>query len=195
MCIKLSFILKGEAYVGATLQRRLSAGNSCRVLIFQAVKSKLMATFPLSEKQVDTILKSKRVVLKKNTDEATAKRLGGALKRAGMDIVLTKSSVAAATVTPAPLPMEASPEEKEAEQDPGKEKQEGTGLGMPTDTLSKEPQSQWEPSEIPFEFSGIGNGIFQDMDSQHHPFHCDPGYLFRHGPRSGASSTFTGTPA
>ena len=38
------------------------------------VKSKLMATFPLSEKQVDTILKSKRVVLKKDADEATAKR-------------------------------------------------------------------------------------------------------------------------
>ncbi|MBW2679076.1 MAG: hypothetical protein JRD49_16140, partial [Deltaproteobacteria bacterium] len=59
-----------------------------------AVKSKLMATFPINEKQAEAILKGSRVVLKKNADETTAKRLGMALKRAGMDIVLTESTAA-----------------------------------------------------------------------------------------------------
>ena len=124
------------------------------------VKSKLMATFPLSEKQVDTILKSKRVVLKKDADEATAKRLGMALKRAGMDIMLTKSPAATDTVSPEPSP-EISSEENKTEQDPGKEKQASNKADTPPDTPSKEPNSGWTPSEIPFEFIGSGKEYFK----------------------------------
>jgi uncharacterized membrane protein YjgN (DUF898 family) len=124
------------------------------------VKSKLMATFPLSEKQVDTILKSKRVVLKKDADEATAKRLGMALKRAGMDIVLTKSRAATDKVSPEPSP-EISFEENKIEQDPGKEKQASNKAGMQPDTPSKELNSGWTPSEIPFEFIGSGKEYFK----------------------------------
>ena len=124
------------------------------------VKSKLMATFPLSEKQVDTILKSKRVVLKKDADEATAKRLGMALKRAGMDIVLTKSPAATDTVSPEPSP-EISSEENKTEQDPGKEKQASNKVEIQQDPLSKEPDRVWKPSEIPFEFTGSGTEYFK----------------------------------
>ena len=124
------------------------------------VKSKLMATFPLSEKQVETILKSKRVVLKKDADEATAKRLGMALKRAGMEIVLTKSPVATGAVSPEPS-LEISSKENKTEQDPGKEKQGSSGGGMPSDSPSSTPDSGWKPSEIPFEFIGTGGEYFK----------------------------------
>jgi uncharacterized membrane protein YjgN (DUF898 family) len=135
-------------------------GNLMPGVDVSAVKSKLMATFPLSEKQVETILKGKRVVLKKNADEATAKRLGAALKRAGMDIVLTRRPVASAAYSPASSPVEWSEKEK-AEQDSGKAKQEGTGGSAQADTLSGELGSVWTPSEIPFEFNGVGRQYFK----------------------------------
>jgi uncharacterized membrane protein YjgN (DUF898 family) len=118
-----------------------------------AVRSKLMATFPLNEKQVEAILKGKRVVLKKNTDEATARRLGMALKRAGMDIVLEKSPVATDADSPEPAPA-VPPVEEKAQRGPGKEKQEGRGGGM-------SPDSAWKPSEISFEFTGTGGEYFK----------------------------------
>lgn len=124
------------------------------------VKSKLMATFPLSEKQVEVILKGTRVVLKKNTDEATAKRLGMALKRVGMDIVLTKSPAVTDTDSSGSS-MAVRSEEKEIGQDPGKEKAEGNEVGMPADTVSKETDTMWKPSEIPFEFIGSGREYFK----------------------------------
>lgn len=125
-----------------------------------AVKSKLMATFPLNEKQVEAILKGKRVVLKKNADEATAKRLGMALKRAGMDIVLTTSPAASVSESPDSFP--AAPfEEKQAEAEAAEGKQGGSGAGMREDTLPREPGSEWKPSEIPFEFTGSGREYFK----------------------------------
>jgi len=135
-------------------------GNLLPGVDISAVKSKLMATFPLSEKQVESILKGKRVVLKKNADEATAKRLGMALKKAGMDIVLTKRPAEATTENPKPLPPKPS-EEKPAEPKPAADKQGGSGEGMPADTPPKEPEGGWQSSEIPFEFTGSGKAYFK----------------------------------
>ncbi len=125
-----------------------------------AVKSKLMATFPINEKQAEAMLKGSRVVLKKNADETTAKRLGMALKRAGMDIVLTESTAAPggdglqdAYVDPR--------KEKAAELNPGQAKEKDDSVagkqGMPPD----KPESMWEPSAIPFEFTGSGTEYFK----------------------------------
>jgi len=135
-------------------------GNLLPGVDIAAVKSKLMATFPLSEKQVETILKGKRVVLKKNADEATAKRLGMALKQAGMDIVLTKSPAAAATESPKPSPPKPSGE-KPAEPKPAEEKQGGSGGDMQVESPAGVPDSGWKPSEIPFEFTGSGKEYFK----------------------------------
>ncbi|MEN8247124.1 MAG: DUF898 family protein, partial [Thermodesulfobacteriota bacterium] len=125
-----------------------------------AVKSKLMATFPLNEKQVEAILKGKRVVLKKNADEATAKRLGMALKRAGMDIALTRIPAASDSESPEPFPTAPS-DEKQAEAESAEGNQGGSGGGMREDTLPREPVSVWKPSEIPFEFTGSGREYFK----------------------------------
>ena len=124
------------------------------------VTSKLMATFPLGEKQVEAILKRKRVVLKKNVDEATARRLGAALKRAGMDIVLTRSPVAEDEDGPEPLPPEPS-EEKPAGPGPADEQQEGSREGMQADVPFAKADINWEPTEIPFEFLGTGKQYFK----------------------------------
>lgn len=124
------------------------------------VKSKLMTVFPLSEDRVETILKGKRVVLKKNADEATARRVGMALKRAGMDIVLTKSPAETDADSPEPDPG-IPPEEKKAEQDPVMEQQADNKGGISRDTHSKTPDSVWVPSEIPFEFTGSGKEYFR----------------------------------
>lgn len=135
-------------------------GNLLPGVDISAVKSKLMATFPLNEKQVAAILKGKRVVLKKSTDEVTAKRLGTALKRAGMDIVLTRSPDAAGTDTPEPSPPAPS-EEKQAAPQPAAEKPGGSEDGSQAAAPSIASDSEWKPSEIPFEFVGSGKAYFK----------------------------------
>jgi len=135
-------------------------GNLLPGVDIETVKSKLMATFPLSEKQVETILKGKRVVLKKNADEATAKRLGSALKRAGMDIVLTKSPAAPAADSPEP-PSPALSEEKPAGPEPSDEKQGGSKGDARAESPAGVPDSGWKPTEIPFEFTGTGGEYFK----------------------------------
>lgn len=58
---------------------------------FEAAKNKLVEKFALSREKAENILKSRRVVLKKAVDEMTARKLGLALKRAGLDVILTKN--------------------------------------------------------------------------------------------------------
>ena len=125
-----------------------------------AVKAKLMATFPLSDKQVETILKGKRIILKKNVDEATAKRLGMALKRAGMDIVLTKSPAEGDMDKPEPSPGGVQ-DVKKQDPPPKKEQPEVKEADKHSDIPPKPPDIIWKPSEIPFEFSGIGTEYFK----------------------------------
>ena len=59
---------------------------------FETAKQNLIKTFSLSEDKAEKILKSRRAVLKKNVDESTAKKFGVALKKAGLDVALTKCS-------------------------------------------------------------------------------------------------------
>jgi uncharacterized membrane protein YjgN (DUF898 family) len=63
---------------------------------FEAAKNKLIEKFALSRDKAEKVLKSRRVVLKKAVDEITARKLGLALKRAGLDVILTKSRPTAA---------------------------------------------------------------------------------------------------
>ena len=58
---------------------------------FETARRKLIEKFAVSEKIAEKILKSRHMVLKKNLDEATARRLVAALKKAGLDVALTRS--------------------------------------------------------------------------------------------------------
>jgi len=78
---------------------------------YNTAKSKLISTFALSEEKAEKILKSSRVILKKGTDEATARKIGTALKRSGLDIVLAKSE-------PAPLTEKAGPVQDSERREP-----------------------------------------------------------------------------
>ncbi|MGD8971365.1 MAG: hypothetical protein PVG01_08130, partial [Desulfobacterales bacterium] len=63
---------------------------------FEAAKNKLIEKFALNKEKAEKVLRSRRVVLKKAVDEMTARKLGLALKRAGLDVILTKSHTTAA---------------------------------------------------------------------------------------------------
>ncbi|HID31633.1 MAG TPA: DUF898 domain-containing protein [Desulfobacterales bacterium] len=58
---------------------------------FENAKQNLIHTFSISDEKAEKILKSRQVVLKKNTDESTAKKFGVALKKVGLDVALTES--------------------------------------------------------------------------------------------------------
>lgn len=135
-------------------------GNLLPGFDISVVKSKLMAAFPLSEKQVATILKGKRVVLKKNTDETTARRLGAAFKRAGLDIVLTRRSDESALQKPAAAREERAGAQP-VDEGPAEERQADGGEGVRTDAPSAKAESSWKPKEIPFEFRGTGWAYFK----------------------------------
>ena len=66
---------------------------------FEAAKNKLVEKFSLSREKAEKLLKSHQVVLKKTVDEIAARKLGLALKQAGLDIRLTKTQ-APASVQP-----------------------------------------------------------------------------------------------
>ena len=70
---------------------------------FTTAKSKLITTFALSEEKAEKILKGSQVVLKKGVDETTARKIGTALLRAGLDIVLVKSRPDSLTEKPGPV--------------------------------------------------------------------------------------------
>lgn len=63
---------------------------------FEAAKNKLIENFALSKEKAEKVLRSRRVVLKKTVDEITARKLGLALKRVGLDVILTKGRTTAA---------------------------------------------------------------------------------------------------
>ncbi|MBW2297909.1 MAG: DUF898 domain-containing protein [Deltaproteobacteria bacterium] len=125
-----------------------------------AVKSKLMATFPINEKQAEAILKGSRVVLKKNADETTAKRLGMALKRAGMDIVLTESTAAPGGDSLQDAYIDPR-KEKATKLNSGQAKEKDDSVAGKQGTPPDKPESVWEPSAIPFEFTGSGREYFK----------------------------------
>jgi uncharacterized membrane protein YjgN (DUF898 family) len=126
---------------------------------FETAKQNLIKMFSLSEEKAGKILKSRRMVVKKNVDESTAKKFGIALKKAGLDVALTKSQpkVVSQDTTPMPpLEMEARPE-KEIEEVPQPiekvpEREAVTPTAVPGIAL---------PSGMPFEFYGTGTEYFK----------------------------------
>ena len=98
-----------------TLYNVIYRGKILQGFDFETVKRNLIKTFSLSEEKAEKILKGRRIVLKKDADESTAKKFGVALKRAGLDVALTKSppKVVPQEVMPAPALKKAAPPEEE----------------------------------------------------------------------------------
>ncbi len=127
---------------------------------FETVKQNLMRIFSLSEDKAEKILKTHRVVLKKNADESTAKKFGAALKKAGLDVALTKSPSTGVSqkAKPAVAMKEAKrpPEEKRKEAPQPDEKPLERQAGAPAPAVGAGP-----PSRISFEFLGTGSEYFK----------------------------------
>ncbi len=140
---------------------------------FETAKQNLMRMFSLSEAKAERILKSRRAVLKKNADEPTAKKLGVALKKAGLDVALTKAQPT--MVAPEVAPLSGLQMEKPPEVTPSsglqmkkalEEKPEG--IQQPSERTPMEQAgtpapagSFGVPSTIPFEFWGSGMEYFK----------------------------------
>lgn len=119
-------------------------------------KQNLISMFSLSEKTAAKILKSRRAVLKRNVDASTAKRLGLALKKAGLDVALTKAQptmVPPKVTPPSSLEMEKRPEEilEPSERGP----MEKAGIPAP----AAPPLGL--RATIPFDFWGTGTEYFK----------------------------------
>ncbi|MBW2172386.1 MAG: DUF898 domain-containing protein [Deltaproteobacteria bacterium] len=136
---------------------------------FETAKQNLMRMFSLSEAKAERILKSRRAVLKKNADEPTAKKLGVALKKAGLDVALTKTQPA--MVSPEAPPLSGLQMEKPPEVTPSSGLQMGKApeeIHKPTERAPMEQAgtpaptgSFGVPSTIPFEFWGSGMEYFK----------------------------------
>lgn len=136
---------------------------------FETAKQNLMRMFSQSEAKAERILKSRRAVLKKNADGPTAKRVGAALKKAGLDVALTKTRPAA--VSPevqasSGLQMEKPPETAalsnlEMEKAPEETRLPG-GMAPARQAAAFEFADPLEvPTTIPFEFWGTGMEYFK----------------------------------
>lgn len=68
----------------------------------ETAKQNLMKLFAIDELKAGKIIGSQRIALKKNVDEARAKKFGIALKKAGLDIALTRSDPGAPQAAKAP---------------------------------------------------------------------------------------------
>lgn len=124
-----------------------------------AAKHKLITSFSISEEKAVRILKSRRVVLKKDADEAVAKKFGGTLKRAGLDIVLTRSTagavsekqVSAPALKPPGKAFDSKPEKTAQNRDTSADQAAIEGEVVPASVSSR----------IPFEFHGTGLEYFK----------------------------------
>jgi uncharacterized membrane protein YjgN (DUF898 family) len=127
---------------------------------FETAKLNLIKIFSLSEEKAEKILKSSRVVLKKKADEATAKKLGLSLKKAGLDVVLTKKSAEIMPQGATPFPAL-----KKAERPPHEELKEASQPDeKPPERVASAPAAAvgaMAMSAIPFEFRGTGSEYFK----------------------------------
>jgi len=126
---------------------------------FRTAKQNLIKMFSLSEEKAERILKSRRMVMKKNVDESTAKKFGMALKKAGLDVALAKIQpkvVPQEEMSIPPLEMEPRPEKgrKEVPEPIERlpEREVIAPAAVPGIAL---------PSGIPFEFYGTGTEYFK----------------------------------
>lgn len=127
---------------------------------FEAAKNKLIEKFSLSKEKAEKILRSRHVVLKKTADEIIARKLGSALKQAGLDIKLTKSQA------PAELqPMTAGSGSKTEPRTDKIAAPPAAALDRQTDMAASGAAVAQAPVKknvvIPFEFSGSGLEYFK----------------------------------
>ena len=126
---------------------------------FTTAKSKLITTFALSEEKAEKILKGSRVVLKKGVDETTARNVGTALRRAGLDIGIAKSG-------PVALPERPGPVQNSERREPilpirGEIPPPNDQPAETADTIPAAPLPVKATSKIPFEFRGSGSAYFK----------------------------------
>lgn len=75
-----------------TLYNVVYQGKVLQGFDFNTAKQNLIKMFLLSKEEAERVLKSSHMVLKKNVNESTARKFDIALKKAGLDVVLIKSS-------------------------------------------------------------------------------------------------------
>ncbi|MDL1967618.1 MAG: DUF898 domain-containing protein [Deltaproteobacteria bacterium] len=142
-----------------TLYNVIYRGKVLKDFDVETAKRNLIKMFSLSEKKAEKVLMSRRVVLKKNVDESTAKKYGIALKKAGLDVALTKNPprVVSQEATTAPgLKKVASYNEKRKDASPPPENLIERKAGVPASTVVIK-----RSSRIPFEFHGTGSEYFK----------------------------------
>jgi uncharacterized membrane protein YjgN (DUF898 family) len=122
----------------------VSRGNALEGYEPVTVERTLVSRFGLSPEAAAKLLGGRRLVLKKGLDEATARRYGQALRRAGLDAVLARTPSRARAAPPA-----ASPE-------PG-----GPAAPLPGAEDRGGPAPDESTRRIPFEFLGTGWDYFK----------------------------------
>ena len=127
---------------------------------FEAAKNKLMENFALSKEKAEKVLRSRRVVLKKTVDEMTARKLGLALKRVGLDVILTKGRTPAA-VQPAAVGFspETRPQTDKIAAAPGAVLDRQSDIATSAAAVDQTPVKN--TNAIPFEFHGNGSEYFK----------------------------------
>jgi uncharacterized membrane protein YjgN (DUF898 family) len=146
--------------VAETFFKIVYRGKILRGFDFDTAKRKLMEMFALSAQKAEKVLKSRRVVLTKVADEATARKVGVALKRAGLDVVLQRTE--ADTVSHKPTVGSTSQYAKGV---PGEESEDTAKGDEKPSGEQAAAQADWAPAEtvarIPFEFLGTGTEYFR----------------------------------
>ncbi len=125
-----------------------------------AVKSKLMDVFSISEEKAVKILKSKGIVLKKNTDEITAKKFATTLKKIGLEVTLAEDKKEPGSVKEPPPPAEGRAE-KEVETPKKTIKTDQALPGEEGGAHQASDEGGDEVSRVPFQFSGKGSEYFK----------------------------------
>jgi uncharacterized membrane protein YjgN (DUF898 family) len=127
---------------------------------FEAAKNKLIENFALSKEKAEKVLRSRRVVLKKTVDEMTARKLGLALKRVGLDVILTKGRTTAAdqpvTVGSGP---ETGPRVDKIAATPAAALDRQSDIAASAAAVNQTPVKK--TVAIPFEFRGSGREYFK----------------------------------
>lgn len=127
---------------------------------FEAAKNKLIENFALSKEKAEKVLKSRRVVLKKTVDEMTARKLGLALKRVGLDVILTKGRSTAA-IQPVSIGsnLETEPRADKITAPPAVALDRQSAIAASAAAVDQTPAPK--TAVIPFEFRGNGAEYFK----------------------------------
>jgi uncharacterized membrane protein YjgN (DUF898 family) len=126
----------------------------------EAAKNKLIVNFALSKEKAEKVLRSRRVVLKKTVDEMTARKLGLALKRVGLDVILTKGR-STAVVQPVNVGTgpETEPRADKIAAPPAAALYRQPDIAAPAAAVNQTPIKK--TVAFPFEFRGNGREYFK----------------------------------